>query len=194
MKKILTIAFAITLCIVITGCGKVKTEDLTKDMDYFKTTVKVPEGQNYKFVDDVKNKPKYAPFYPSFVLEGDKVTVYFEKNSYTYQTYKLFEKEYPDMDKNNPNLKDMKVVAGHKGKIFRLNGYDALRIDYRYGEGNGKLVGYNYLIDTPNIKGKGYMSVVFLPTNEKDSIKDLMEQEDVKVILDSIKIIDTEKK
>ena len=30
MKKILTITFAIIICFAITGCGKVKTETLTK--------------------------------------------------------------------------------------------------------------------------------------------------------------------
>ena len=194
MKKILLVTLMITLSLMITGCFfKVKTETLTKDMSYYKVEVKVPEKENYKFVDEAKNKPKYAPYYPSFILQGDKVTLYFEKNSYTYQTYKDFSKEYPEMDKDKPNLKDLKVVAKHPGKIFKLNGSDALRIDYRYGAGSGELKGYNYLIDTPSIKGKGYMSVVVLPTNEKDKIEELIDKDDVKVIIDSLKFIGTKK-
>lgn len=178
---------------MITGCGSVKTETLTKDMSYYKAEVKVPENENYKFVDEAKNKPKYAPFYPSFILQGDKVTLYFEKNSFTYQTHVDFKKEHPDMDVNNPNLKDMKKVAGHKGDMFKINGHDTFRIDYRYGVGKGDLKGYNYLIDTSNLRGKGYMSVVVLPTNEKDKIEELINKKDVKVIIDSIKFINIEK-
>lgn len=191
MKKILVVTFVVVLCLVTTGCGKVKTESLTKDMSYFKVKVDVPEKQNYKFVNEVKNKPKYAPYYSSFILQGDKVTVYFEKNSFTYQTHVDFAKEHPDMDKDNPNLKDMVKAVGHKGDMFKINGNDAFRLDYRYGVGNGELKGYNYLIETPDLGG--YMSAVFLPTSEKDSIKDLMDQKDVKVILESIKITSTKK-
>lgn len=194
MKKLIVALFAVVLCFMITGCGKVKTEDLTKDMSYFKVTVKVPEKQNYKFVDDIKNKPKYAPYYPSFVLTGDRVNVYFEKNSFTYQTQVNFKKEYPDMAKRKPNLKDMKYVAGHKGKMFKINGRNAFRIDYRYGTGNGELKGYNYLIETTDLRDGGYISVVVLPTNEKDKIEKIIDDDDIKVIIDSIKIINTDKK
>ena len=88
----------------------------------------------------------------------------------------------------------MKEVAGHKGEMFKINGKDAFRIDYRYGVGNGKLKGYNYLIETPDIRGGGYLSVIVLPDNEKDDIKKLIEEKDVNVIIESIKVLNTEKK
>ena len=98
------------------------------------------------------------------------------------------------MDAKKPNLKDMKEAAGHKGKMFKINGKDAFRIDYRYGAGNGELKGYDYLIETPDVRGGGYMSVVVLPVNEKDNIKKLIDEDDVKVIIDSIKITTPDKK
>lgn len=194
MKKILTITFAIIICLSLTGCGMVRTEKLTKDSSYYKTTVKAPKSGDYTFKDDLKEKPKYAPYYPSFVLTGKKVNVYFEKNSYTYQTNVNFKKDYPDMAKRKPNLKDMNKASGHNKKIFKINGHDAIRIDYRYGAGSGELKGYDYLIDTSNLRGGGYMSVVVLPVNEKDKIKDLINDKDVKVIIDSIEFVSTEKK
>ncbi len=194
MKKILTITFAIIICLSLTGCGLVRTEKLTKDSSYYKTTVKAPKSGDYTFKDDLKEKPKYAPYYPSFVLTGKKVNVYFEKNSYTYQTNVNFKKDYPDMAKRKPNLKDMNKASGHNKKIFKINGHDAIRIDYRYGAGSGELKGYDYLIDTSNLRGGGYMSVVVLPVNEKDKIKDLIDDKDVKVIIDSIEFVSTEKK
>ena len=194
MKKIVTILFAIVICFVITGCGSVKTESITKDMSYYKVSVDTPKGQDYKFVDDIKNKPKYAPYYPSFALTGKKVNVYFEKNSFTYQTHVNFKKDHPKMDPKKPNLKDMKEAAGHKGKMFKINGNDAFRIDYRYGPGNGELKGYDYLIETPDVRGGGYLSVVVLPVNEKDDIKKLINEDDVKVIIESIKVKTDKKK
>ncbi len=193
MKKIVTILCAIIICFVMTGCG-VKTENVSKDMSFYKVSTEVPKGQDYKFVDDVKNKPKYAPYYPSFVLTGKKVNVYFEKNSFTYQTHVNFKKDHPKMNPKKPNLKDMKEAAGYKGKMFKINGNDAFRIDYRYGAGSGELKGYDYLIETPNVRTGGYLSVVVLPVNEKDDIKKLIDEKDVKVIIESIKVAVPDKK
>ena len=92
----------------------------------------------------------------------------------------------PDMDKDDPNLKDMREVAGYEEEIYDLNGADALRTELRYGSGKGELKGYRYIIDTKNLGG-GYMEVSVIPTSESEKIEDLIDADDVKMIVDSMK-------
>ena len=56
-------------------------------------------GENYEFVDEIEDAPDYAPSFYGFALKGDKITAFFSKQSYVYQTHVDFAKEYPDMDK-----------------------------------------------------------------------------------------------
>ena len=137
---------------------------------------------------DWSGQRKDAPSFYGFALKGDKITALFSKQSYVYQTHVDFAKEYPDMDKDDPNLKDMREVAGYEEEIYDLNGADALRTELRYGSGKGELKGYRYIIDTKNLGG-GYIEVSVIPTSESEKIEDLIDADDVKMIVDSMKFV-----
>ena len=106
---------------------------------------------------DWSGQRKDAPSFYGFTLKGDKITAFFSKQSYVYEE-----------------------------EIYDLNGADALRTELRYGSGKGELKGYRYIIDTKNLGG-GYMEVSVIPTSESEKIEDLIDADDVKMIVDSMK-------
>ena len=169
MKKIL-IGIMAVLCLAITGCGKVETKKLEKKVNDWSVSIDVPKDKNYKFYEDgeLKDTPEYAPYDQTFILAGDKIAVYFEYN-YSSDKFKDF-------------IKD----RGENEKIIKYNGRDAVKTEYKYGDGSGELVGYQYLVSMDDMDA--YMSITILPKNEKDDIKKLVEDKEVKVIIDSIKI------
>lgn len=180
--------------LLLTGCGKdgakIETEKLTKEQYGYKLTVKVPKEKGYKFVEKLEETNKYAMDYPAYILDGDKVQIYFKNTSFVYQTSIILQKEHPEMDKENPNFDDF-IKYNTKGytqkDVIDLNGTRAIKVDSEYGPAdNTKVVGYTYFIEKKNDKGYIYMMV--LPKNEKDDIKALMKDPEVKVIVDSISI------
>lgn len=193
-KKIITIGalvliFALGL-LGLTGCGnnepKIEKETLTKEESKYIVSVDVPKEKGYKFVEKVENRKEYAPYRSDYILVGDKVEIYFEHSSFVYQTHINFKKEHPDMDKDNPNFNDYVAVSrGGKEKID-FNGREAVKEEYKYGPGSGKLKGCYYFVNVEDIYG--VLELIVLPTEENGDINALMEDPEVKVILNSIKV------
>lgn len=195
IKKIGNLALIIMLgLLVLTGCGKkepkIETEKLTQEMRNYKLTVEVPKEKGYKFVEKLEEKPKFAMSFPDYVLDGEKVQVFFDETSYVYQTSIILKEKYPEMDTENPNFDDFLKYNqnGYTEKnIVDINGLRAIKIENEYGPaGNTILVGYTYFIERKN--SDKYIEMKVIAKNENDDIAALMKEPDVKVIIDSIKI------
>ena len=126
-----------------------------------------------------------------FTLVGEKFIIAFEAASYTYQTSYAYKEKYGENDK--PNFEEYKKMVEEKlnsiqGKIVQVNGEDVversigseIRGVQRVINADGKLF---------NSAEKGGMLIADIyPTDPSVEIDTLLQDEEVKAIIDSIKI------
>ncbi len=192
MIKIITLVLLlVTGLLLLTGCGneepKIETEKLTREEYSYTVSVDVPKEKGYEFVDEVEEENKNVAGYPNFVLDGEKVQIYFENSSFVYQTSTTFKDKHPEMDEENPNFSDFVAVAYPDEEVFDLNGNKAIKVAKEYGaSGNTKLVGYDYYVELSG--AKACMNIQVMPTSEDADVASLMEDIDVKTIVNSITV------
>lgn len=204
MKKIMIILlviiilaggiFMITSLVSKKGDSKAikNPEVLTWDNEKnYKVSVTVPKEKGYEFVDKQSEKAPYEDSLVDFTLVGEKFIIAFEAASYTYQTSYAYKEKYGENDK--PNFEEYKKMVEEKlnslqGKIVQVNGEDVversigseIRGVQRVINADGKLF---------NSAEKGGMLIADIyPTDPSVEIDTLLQDEEVKAIIDSIKI------
>lgn len=187
----LVFVFALGL-FVLTGCGKIETEKLTQQEYGYKLSVEVPKDKGYHFIEKLEEPNEFAMNYPSFILDGDKVQLFFENPSFVYHTSLILKEKYPDMDTENPNFDDfIKYSEFSKDSIIEINGKKAVKRKYEYGPAdNFVLKGYTFDIERDD-ESRNFFRVMVLPKKDDADVKALMEDPEVKVIIDSLKFTST---
>lgn len=210
-KTVFTILIIITLLstlFLITGCGndnseekKIETIETFYNLGTTKIKVLVPKIQAEDGTDKPKyefttTKPENAEARGSVYLVTDKAIFAFSSSRLVYNTGIAYKEKYGEQPASfagwvsfvkDPDSKMSLTIKNFEE--IKLNNRDAAKYDYRYGTGSGELHGYNYRINIDElVPGSMLELVVTTKEGKTGDIKSVIEDEEVKTILNSITI------
>ncbi len=188
MKKrnYLIITLLLMMSMVLAACGGGGGGvELTQEGDNINIMVTVPEGEDgepaYAFSTEEADLINYA----DSVLIGEKVTISFDTTNHTFQTSIFFEEEHGEVE--NPTFEQYKdfmvndpydVVMNHASEVTTAS---REAIEFEFLNTVTRVLNTDDISDLPTF-------IYIRPVNEDDSILDLMAEEDIKAVIDSIEI------
>lgn len=170
---------AFILCIGVIGCST-NTEKISTDTSLgYQISVAIPNGKDYQFSTRATMSSEYEPYDTDAILELEDAILYFVVSDYaSYATSIAYQKEHPEIDKNNPNFCQYIDVVFPCCQRIKVNGRKAVKIL------DGRC--YKYHIDINDPKNKLYL--VVLPKDSKADPKEVIEETEVQAIIDSIAV------
>lgn len=205
-KKLIAIIAAIVVIIgvvVVVGItlGKGKstdnnaTDNNTKEVKLSVTGKEQPFAVAIKFptkevedevVADCETEEKYS----SVKFKNDKITIEVKLDSYVYNTYDEYEAKYGDKETNYTNYVeyledadfDNKKGAQKNFQKTKIAGLEAVAYEY-----NNSMI---YVLNNSNFYKKRLFKIVITSNDKSTKISDLLEDKEVKDIVDSIKVSD----
>ena len=199
-KKLIAIIAVIVVIIgvVVVGItlGKGKsTDNKTKEVKLSVTGKEKPFSVSINFptkeVDDkVVADCETEEQYYLVKYKNDKITIEVELDSYVYNTYADYKAKYGDKETNYTNFVEYLEDAdfdSHKGeqKNFqktKIAGLEAVSYEY-----NNSMV---YVLNNSNFYKNLLFNIVITSNDKSIKISDLLEDKEIKGIVDSIKISD----
>ena len=197
MKNIFKIVSIIIVTLLITGCTKNKTTEISYDLGKATISIKIPndnEGNpKYAFTVD---KPSNIVLSDTVYLETKTASFGFEINEYTYNQSAKYKEKYKDKDASfegyleyidNPGLFNINYLPGFRKT--KVNGVDAITYYNRTGyTDNYTYNGYYYILSLDNISKESKLDIVVNyksdePLNEPKEL-----DEETLSILNSLKI------
>ena len=198
-KRILSILLIGILVIGLTGCGSKKESDNGsnsaikngKEITYaanlngnkLNIKVTIPEGSNYEFTE---TKPvTNGNVTGSVYLNGDKLLMAFDNDSYSrYGADVASFKEFADYLASDEYKGKFKPIEN-----LTIGGKDAVKFEYKWGNGSGELHGYRYFIDASDVIGeKKFIQVgVFTPDLGTENVESTFSDSEVNAMIQSIK-------
>lgn len=199
-KKIIAIIAAIVVIIgiVVVGItlGKGKsTDNNTKEVKLSVTGKEQPFSVSINFptkevedevVADCETEEKYS----SVKFKNDKITIEVKLDSYVYNTYDEYEAKYGDKETNYTNYVEYLEDADFDDKKGDQKNFQKTKIAgleavaYKY---NNSMV---YVLNNSNFYKKRLFKIVITSNDKSTKISDLLEDKEVKDIVDSIKVSD----
>jgi len=158
---------------------------LTQEETEYTMSIKVPGNKNgetkYKLVK-ADSGVEFKDEYTQYAVIGDKVQIEFEYTNYVYQTTVKYKAKYGEKDTNFANYKqallDSSISYINDVQEFKVNGKDAVQY-----KADKQLM---RVLNTDNINKKKLIYINIHPINENDSIEELIEEKEIKDMIDSI--------
>ena len=204
-KVIIGVVAAIAVILIIVGIvfmtkggngkskSKIATETLNWDnYKFYKVSVDVPKDKGYELIEGMSEKAPYEKD-PDFTLVGEKFIIEFKNMSYTYNTSTAWEKKYGETE---PNFEDFKKyttekINGMTGAVNQVNGEDVVK-QYVKSRDLSKYIGITRYYNTDGMRADGvnteFYATIYAIDDSIDDIDNLLEEEEVQTIFDSIKI------
>lgn len=193
-KKIIIVLAIIVLIIVgivmITSKNGGSSGDaltLTQEEAEYTMSIKVPEDKDNKGTSKYKlvtadSGVELKDEYTQYAVIGDKVQIEFEYTNYVYQTTVKYKAKYGEKDTNFANYKqallDSEISYINDVEEMNVNGKEAVQY-----KADKQLM---RVLNTDNISKKKLIYINIHPVNENDSIEELVQQEEIKDMIDSI--------
>lgn len=173
---------------VLTGCGKDLSTEVTLDERYYKATFTVPATKDGGEIEpNYKEEEELQWSNNDCGIANDKVAIEFKTSSWSYRTYANYKEKYGDKEGNFANyveyMKDtefdsQKTIKSNQFKETTVGKYDALT--YKW---NGAAY---YVLDIDGLKSQ--LQLIVIPLNDEDKVSDLLEDPEIKSVIDSLKI------
>lgn len=194
-KKIITAALSLLVISSMTGCkdnNKIETETLSYDQKNFgyKIEVNVPKEKGYEIISGISKEGTYHDNNASYSIVGDKVRIEFRNSSYVFQTGTDYVKANGKVEPSFAKFKEYVQNGGtsnQNDEFVTINGRETYKYDRRHGAGTGELKGYVYNFDMDDITTKISVNASIFPVDETQDISQLINDEEVQTILNSIK-------
>lgn len=208
MKRIIAVFLVIMMLGSLTACSnkeetgdsgtdettkaeKVELETFTWDgLESFNVSLEAPKDKGYEFVE---GRAETAPYenYPAFTFVGEKFLIEFTINSYVYNTSTAWKEKHGETEANFEDFKkDLEEDINHAtGTIEQVNGEDVVQ---RYDSRDNKYVGIARYYNTDGLREDGwnqeFLAIIYALDESIDDIDNLLEDEEVKAIYDSIRL------
>ena len=188
--------FLVCLLLLLCGCSNksIDSKQLKYELGNYDFVVEVPKYENYEIrngFDDVNDK--MGPLLSSFNLVGDKLRIEFVEYNCDFLNYEKFIKKYgPNLQKSWDNYKkylfdkDFFNISELKTKTIKVNGVEGVEYRVKYKSDEIDLI--MRTLNTDNVISNYYINMYIFSNNDKP-IENLVKEEDVRIILDSIKFI-----
>lgn len=197
--KLKSIVILLIVVLLTVGCednktNSIKTEKLNYEGSEYTITVDVPKGSKYSFkkgiVEEANNSYKNA----EYTLFGDKLRIEIDEDKTDFTESDFYTKKYgTNTEKNWENYKkyilddDINHLKQHGIELINVDGIEAVqyKINWDFEDGYDGLL---RIVNTDKISKNYMLRIYIFPNNENDKIEDLLKDENVKVILNSLKI------
>ena len=197
IKNTLTTLFLIFSLLLITACGKeekIKVENLTYKAKDYKISVNVPKDKGYKVIEGIVKEAKNSYKNAEYTIAGDKLRIEIDEAEITFTESDFYSKKYgKNKEKNWSNYKqyilddEITHLKQHDVELIKIEGVENIQYKIYWDDTEG----YDGLLRTVNFDGisdKYLLNMYIFPSAEKQKIEDLLNDEEVKVILNSLKI------
>lgn len=196
-KKILIIVAVIAVVLVVGGIiliggnkgTKTLSTEVTLEPSFCKATFTVPATKNEnKEIEPIYKVEEKAKSGAYCGIANDKVAIELDYSSWSYTTYANYKEKYGDKEGSYANyleyLKDAEfdsqkgLLKSNNVKEVKIGEYNAIQFKYM-----GKM---KYILDIE--ESAGQIDLVIMPLNEEDKIDDLLADEEISSIINSVKI------
>lgn len=182
---------------LITACDKnekIKIEKLTYNAKDYKISVNVPKDKNYKVIEGIVKEAKNSYKNAEYTIVGDKLRIEIDEADITFTESNFYSKKYgKNKEKTWSNYKqyilddEITHLKQHGIELIKVDGIE--NVQYKIYWDN--IDGYDGLLrvmDFDAISNKYMLNIYIFPSNEKDKIEELIKDEEVKIMLNSLKI------
>ena len=202
-KKFVAMTIAAVLCLgSLTACGEDKTDDSTEaettaeateeetteaeattqevsfDTGNWKVTAQAPEGSSYVFSE---NQPDTLIASGEFYLDSPKLVGSFGTKT-VFGDDKTFDGmiNFITADDYTGTIKEFEQI--------KIGDRDAIKFEYRYGNGSGEHYGYWYYVDFPELYEGCMVEMVLCAADGKpESTESTFADEEVQAFIDSLR-------
>ena len=198
-KKFLAVALAAAFCLgCLTACGdktddkadstteateevtteaEPTTEEISYDDGAIKVTAQIPAGSDYQFTD---TQPDNMKMTGSIYLKSSKIVAKISTNT-VFSDEKTFDGmiKFISADDYTGTIENFEQI--------KFGDRDAIKYEYRYGDGSGDLYGYWYYIDFPELYDGCMLDMVIATADGNSaSTESVFADEEVKAVIDSL--------
>lgn len=211
-KKLLLVAILLVATVALTGCGKGSKKPMTtiseNIFNYFTIKADVEEIETkdgnkeakYNFTKEAPEKAEYRG--ASYYLATDKVVLAIKTNTYAFHTSLVYKGKHGTVTPSWALFKEYVMSDEYTGTLKNVEetefaGLPAMKAPYEYTDSTKKINkhGYQYIISIEkfNPTYKGYVTLVITTAEgETGDIDKTLEDEEVKELISSIKLVEKE--
>ena len=196
-RKYVNIIFIILILLLVTACKNeenLKSEKLTYSATDYEISVNVPKGKNYKIIKGIVENAKNSYKNAEYTIISDKLRIEIDEAEITFTESDFYSKKYgPNRKKSWDNYKqyilDDEITHLKEQEIELIKVAGIENIQYKiYWDSIDGYDGIFRVINSDDI-GKDYLINIYIfPVDESKNIKELLNDKEVKIVLDSLKI------